>query len=265
MRRSLVAVTIVSSSALVVMSCSSGDAEPTAGGDPMEAATDDGASGDQQDGPPEPEWESLRGLAVEPGTYAYANGPFPMTLTTEVVTYDPSRGGDPYRVVYGEQFGTLGFDFPIEFADVSQLVTSEEDASSVNQFGEMFAGPVDVPDDFGAWIAGAAALEVVDEGTLGLADGSASWWDVQVSEPAAKCFVDDDADSDPCVILWPYLEDQDDRQIGNWVSPTARVYAVPNGSDPVMAIATGLGTDDPDEVTAWMTTADQIVSSLSLG
>ena len=92
-----------------------------------------------------------------------------MTFATTEATFDPSRGGDPYRVLLGDPYGGLVFDFPVNVADLSQLVTEGESGDE-----ELFAGPIDVPVDVGAWLDRAVALEIVNEGTLSLADGDAS-------------------------------------------------------------------------------------------
>lgn len=244
--------------ALVLSGCTSTDDEPEP------AATQDAAPSE------EPLDESAADdgelPTTEPGTYTYDNGPFPVTFTTTVPTIDPSGGNDPYRVLLGDPYGGLGFDFPVNVADLSQPVTAADDAESVTagSVDLLYAGPIDFPDDIGAWLEGAASLQIVDEGTLSLADGEASWWDVEVTEESAVCFADTPPDEDPCVILWPYLAEQEDRQIGDLVLVSARVYAIEFGSEPLMAVAGNGGTPE-EEVAGWLATTDEIVSSITLG
>jgi hypothetical protein len=200
------------------------------------------------------------GVPLEPGTYTYDNGPVPYTYTTSGTTLDETRGGDPYRVVLGVPYGALGFDFPVKVADLSEQVTPQESA------GEelVFAGPIEIPADIGRWLADAAALRVVDQGTLSRPDGTASWWDLEVSDPAARCFVEGPPPPRPCVVLWPYLDDEGDRQLGDWVLGSARLYAVETGAEPVLATAHIRG--GPQEAASdWLSTADEIVASMTVG
>ena len=138
-------------------------------------------------------------------------------------------------------------------------MTAEESADE-----ELSAGPIGFPGDVGAWLEGAVALEIVDRGSLSLADGDASWWDVEVSDPSARCFADSPPNDGPCVVLWPYLDEQDDRQIGEIVLGSRRVYAIEAGGEPLMASAGTDGTPE-EEVAGWLATTDQIVSSITLG
>lgn len=246
---------------LVMSGCSSAEDEPAAAAATQDVTTTDDAveaEGDYGGG-------DLP--TTEPGTFTYDNGPFPVTFTTTVPTIDPSQGGDPYRVLLGDPYGAFSFDFPVNVADLSQPVTSEESANveSVEAGSDdlLYSGPIDVPTDIGAWLEGAASLEIVDEGTLSLAGGDASWWDLEVTDPSAICFADTPPDEDPCVVLWPYLAEQNDRQIGDWVLDSARVYAIEFGSEPLMAVAGNGGTPD-EEVAGWLATTDEIVSSITL-
>lgn len=240
----------IACAALMLSACNSSNDDATSAAEPTEVATSEEPADDLRKYLP----------TIEPGTYTYTRGPFPVTYTTTEATYDPSKGGDPYRVLLGDPYGSLSFDFPVNVADLSQLVTAGEPA---NEQGELFAGPIDFPADIGAWLEGAVALEIVDQGTLSLADGDASWWDVEVSDPSARCFSDSPPDEDdPCVVLWPYLDEQDDRQIGEWVLGPRRVYAIEAGSEPLMVVA---GTDGTPEVVAgWLATTDAIVASFTL-
>ena len=123
---------------------------------------------------------------VMPTEVLYDNGPFPMTLTTTTVTLDGSRGGDPYRIIQGEPYGGLEFDFPASAADLTRQVTGEESATEgrADEF-LLYAGPIDFPTDIDGWLEGAVSLDVVDQGTLTRPDGEAAWWDLQVNDPAA--------------------------------------------------------------------------------
>ena len=239
----------------------SGSGEATPVDQPTdEVRVDDGTDDDAQ----APNAEE--GSVIEPGTYTYTNGPFPVTFTTTGTTYDPSRGGDPYRIVLGDPHGMLQLDFPVTVADLSQKVTAEEAAAGdaeESAVGELFAGPIDFPADIGAWLEGAVSLRVVEDGTLGLADGEASWWDIEVSDPSARCFLDVD---EPCVFLWPYPDDRDDpqiRQLGAPVFGSARVYAIEFGSAPLMVVASNRDVPD-EEVPGWLTTVDEIVATITL-
>ncbi len=225
-----------------------------------EATVDDGA--DEQEGAPPPN----RGSTVEPGTYAYDNGPFPITLTTTTVTLDGSRGGDPYRVIQGDPYGGLDFDFPATAADLTQQVTGEESAAEGRDDDFLlYDGPIDFPTDIDAWLEDAVSLDVVDQGSLTRPDGEAAWWDLQVTDPSATCFADDDTtDFPPCVVLWPYVDDQTDHQIGMWVSEPARLYAIETDAGPLMALATMRGGPQT-QLTDWLATTDEIVSSITVG
>ena len=241
--------TIACGAALMLSACDSGSSAATSGAELTEVATSEEPVDDLRKYLP----------ASEPGTYTYTRGPFPVTFTTTEATFDPSKGGDPYRVLLGDPYGDLVFDFPVNVADLSQLVTEGEPGDE-----ELFAGPIDFPADVGAWLEGAVALEIVDQGTLSLADGDASWWDIEVSDPSARCFSDSPpGEDDPCVVLWPYLDEQDDRQIGEFVLGPRRVYAIEAGSEPLMVVA-GTGGTPEEEVAGWLATTDEIVSSVTL-
>ena len=241
--------TIACGAALLLSACDSGSSAPTSGAEPTEVATSEAPADDLRKYLP----------TIEPGTYTYTRGPFPVTYTTTEATFDPSEGNDPYRVLLGDPYGELHFDFPVNVADLSQLVTADESAEEEL----LFAGPIEFPADIGAWLDGAVALEIVDQGTLSLADRDASWWDVEVSDPSARCFSDIRPDDDPCVVLWPWLDEQDDRQIGEWVVGPRRVYAIEAGSEPLMVMAGTDGTPEED-VAGWLATTDEIVSSFTL-
>lgn len=168
---SLVRAAATSAAVVLVLSgCTSAEGEPAAAATPDTTSSEepvDEAEADNADRP-----------TTEPGTYTYDNGPFPVTFTTTVPTIDPSQGNDPYRVLLGDPYGALSFDFPVNVADLSQPVTSadSENVESVTAGAVdlAYAGPIDVPTDIGAWLDGAASLEIVDGGTLTLADGDAS-------------------------------------------------------------------------------------------
>ena len=223
-----------------------------------EAAVDDGTN-------EAPAAEPNRGSPVQPGTYTYDNGPFPIALTTTTVTLDGSRGGDPYRVIQGEPYGGLSFDFPATAADLTVQVTGEDSATEGREDEFLlYVGPIDFPTDVDAWLEGAVSLDVVDQGTLSRPDGEAAWWDLQVSDPAATCFAGDDTTDDPpCVVLWSYVDDGTDHQIGMWVSEPARLYAIETDAGPLMALADMRGGPD-DGLTDWLATTDEIVSSITL-
>ena len=210
------------------------------------------------------------GSAVPAGTYTYDNGPFPVTLTTPVDTLDMSSGADPYRFIAGDPYGVLGFDFPATAADLSVQVTAEEPVDGavtrIDTPGEdlLLAGPIDFPADVGAWLEGAVSLEVVDQGSLSLPEGEASWWDVELSDPSATCIVDPPADSGACVVLWPYVDDGTEHQIGSLLLGPTRVYAIETGGETVMATADINGGPEAD-LPDWLATADEIVSSITLG
>jgi hypothetical protein len=179
-------------------------------------------------------------------------------VTYTVTTAASDGSGGDFRILYGDPYGSLDFNFPVNVADLSQLVTAEEAAGEQSL---LFVGPIDFPTDIGAWLDGAAALEIVDQGTLSIADGDASWWDVEVSDPSAECLADPPTD-EPCVILWPFLGDGD-RQIAQFVVGSARVYAIEAGTEPLMAVTRNDGTPE-DDVAAWLATTDEIVSSIIL-
>ena len=209
--------------------------------------------------------EPNRGSPVQPGTYSYDNGPFPITLTTTTVTLDGSRGGDPYRVIQGDPYGGLDFDFPATAADLTQRVTDEQSATEGRaDQALLYAGPIDFPTDLDAWLEEAVSLDVVDAGTLSRPDGEAAWWDLRVSDSAATCFADDDTtDIPPCVVLWPYVDDGTDHQIGMWVSEPARLYAIETDAGPLMALASMRGGPQA-QLADWLATTDEIVSSIEL-
>ena len=225
---------------------------------PTDEATVDNGTDDQLA-------EPNRGSPVEPGTYLYDNGPFPITLSTTVVTLDGSRGGDPYRIIQGDPYGGLEFDFPASAADLTEQVTGEESATEGRADEFLFyVGPVDFPTDIDGWLEGAVSLDVVDQGTLSRPDGEAAWWDLQVTDPAATCFAGDDTtDPPPCVVLWPYVDDGTDHQIGMFVLGSARLYAIETDTGPLMALADMRGGPE-DGLTDWLATTDEIVSSITL-
>ena len=203
-----------------------------------------------------------------------------MTITTTAATYDMSRGSDAYRVLVGElgdgedAYGFLTFDFPVTAADLTVLATAdgpihEIETSNSGVPDMLMAGPIDFPTDVGAWLDSAVSLDVVDQGTVSRPDGEAAWWDVELSEPSARCFPEDSVDGDeiPCVVLWPYLDGQDDRQIGEFVRDSARVYAIQDGDEPLMAVAyTGFNTPEApkEDLAVWVGTTDAIVSTITL-
>jgi hypothetical protein len=103
-------------------------------------------------------------------------------------------------------------------------------------------GPIDFPTDVGGWLASAVSLDVVDQGSVSRPDGDAAWWDVELSEPSARCFPEGSADvaESPCVVLWPFVEEKTelfDRQLGEFVTSSARVYAIQDGDEPLIAVA----------------------------
>lgn len=235
------------------------------GGDPApvdqptdEATVDDGT---EEQGGAQPN----RGATVQPGTYTYDNGPFPITLTTATVTLDGSYGADAHRIIQGDPYGGLEFDFPATAADLTQRI-AEQDAATDGRAAEdlVFAGPIDFPTDIDAWLEGAVSLEVVDQGSLTRPDGEAAWWDLQVTDPEALCFADENtADVPPCVVLWPYLDDQTDHQIGMWIVEPARLYAIETDTGPLMALASMRGGPGAG-LAEWLATTDEIVASITL-
>ncbi len=237
---------VACSAALLLSACDASNGDANSEAAPREVATSEAQAGDDRGTVP----------TVEPRTFTYANGPFPVTYTITTAAYDGS-GGD-FRILYGDPYGSLDFNFPVNVADLSQLVTAE---ATADEQSLLFAGPIDFPTDIGAWLDGAAALEIVDQGTLSIADGDASWWDVEVSDPSAKCLADPPTD-EPCVVLWPFLDDGD-RQIVQFVVGSARVYAIEAGTEPLMAVTRNDGTPEED-VAAWLATTDAIVSSIIL-
>lgn len=237
---------VACSAALLLSACNSSNADVNPEAEPTEVASSEAQAGDARGN-----------MTIAPGTHTYTKGPLPVTYTTTTTTFDGS-GGD-YRILYGDPYGSLDFNFPVNVADLSQLVAGEEAGGEQSL---LFAGPIDFPTDIGTWLDGAAALEIVDQGTLSIADGDASWWDVEVSDPSAKCLVDQPTD-EPCVVLWPFL-DSGDRQIVQFVVGSARVYAIEAGTDPLMAVTRNDGTPKED-VAAWLATTDEIVSSITLG
>jgi hypothetical protein len=236
-------------------------------GDPMPAGrpTEGVVPDDGEDtAPPNDE----AGVPIEPGTYTYPGGPFPVTFTTKEVWFDPSPEGDPHRFLLGDPVGTLQLDFPVTVSDLTQRVTPEAAADGVgdvdeSDVGELYAGPILLPDDIGAWLGGAASLRLVDEGTLALSEGEASWWDIEVSDPAARCFAGID---EPCVFLWTTAPQRDAlqvRQIGAPVFGSARVYSIDAGSTPLTLVA--MNRDVPDEDrNSWLAATDEIVATITL-
>ena len=257
----------------------SGSGEATPVDQPSdEVSVDDGTDNDVQPADPQ------LGSPTEPGTYTYERGPFPFTFTTTETTYDMSRGFDPYRILVGDLgdgndvYGYLTFDFPVTAADLTVLATAEGPIHQIETSDSgvpdmLMAGPIDFPTDVGAWLSSAVSLDVVDQGTVSRPDGNAEWWDVERSEPSARCFAEDSADGDdiPCVVLWPFLEEKTelfDRQIGEFVRSSARVYAIQDGDEPLIAVAF-VGGSDPTEppkedFERWVGTADAIVSTITL-
>lgn len=247
-RRTKALTALVGAGALVLSSCSPDALSESAETESTESATAEETPEDELP-PPNP----MEGTPVEAGTYTYEKGPFPVTLTTEETTYDMSRGGDPYRVIAMDPYGLLRLDFPVNAADLTQPPSEE-----TNEIGEYeVAGPIDFPDDIGAWLRDAIAFDIVDEGTLELADGEAAWWDLQLTDPDAACFA---SVVEPCVTLWPY---QDQRQIGGRFSGWTRLYAVETGEEPLMLQTDTLGISQED-LPAFLDTTDQIVGSITL-
>ena len=161
MRTAAAMVTIACCAALLLSACDSSDSGATSGAEPTEDPGDDQPQSalshraetallDRRDAE---EANAERGSTIAPGTYTYTNGPFPVTYTTTEATIDLSRGGDPYRILLGDPYGVLGFDFPVNVADLSQQVTAEDSADG--RF--LIAGPIDVPADTGAWLDGAVS------------------------------------------------------------------------------------------------------------
>ena len=254
-RKAQALTALAGAGALVLSSCGSDGSSESAESESTESAAAE-QTPEEEMPPPNPEEE---GTPVEAGTYTYERGPFPVTLSTEETTYDMSRGGDPYRVIATDSNGFLSLDFPINAADLTQPPSEETD-----EFGQYeVAGPIDFPDDIGAWLEDAIALDIEDEGTLELADGEASWWDLQVSDPDAACFADAPANP-PCVTLWPFLESEPERQVfpAN-VFDRARLYAVETGEEPLMLMAETRGVSEED-LPAFLDTTDQIVGSITL-
>ena len=185
-------------------------------------------------------------------------------------TFDPSFGNEPYRSLVGDPSGWLIFDFPLTVADLSQEATAEGPVHEFPQ-GEvdwLMAGPVDAPADVGAWLASAVSLDVVDEGTLSLAEGQAEWWDVEVSNSSARCF-EFPSDQDACVVLWPWPTSEElwARQGGTYVIGSSRLYAVDTGSDTLIAVAYARDLNSApapeEELARWLATTDGIVSSIT--
>jgi hypothetical protein len=147
-------------------------------------------------------------------------------------------------------------------------VTPEAAADGVgdvdeSDVGELYAGPVLFPDDVGAWLHGAVSLRVVDEGTLALSEGEASWWDIEVSDPAARCFAHID---EPCAFLWTTAPQRDSpqvRQIGAPVFGSARVYELDGGSAPLTLVATNQDVPDEDR-NDWLAATDAVVATITL-
>lgn len=238
--------TIACGAALLLSACDSSSSGATSQAEPTEVTASETPADD--DGGNDPQ--------IEPGTYTYTKGPFPFTYTTPETTIDPTNGQNLYQVLLGDPYGSLVFDFPVNAADLTQLVTEEESVDGPS----LSADPIDFPTDIGAWLDGAVALEIVDQGTLSLADGDVSWWDVEVSDPSARCFADYPVDG-PCVVLWPYVNEQ---TVGEVVLGSRRVYAIESGSVPLMASAGTDGTPEEDAA-GWLATTDEIVSSITLG
>ena len=118
------------------------------------------------------------------------------------------------------------------------------------------------PTDIDAWLEGALSLDVVDQGNLSRPD-AAAWWDLQVPDPAATCFAGDDTtDVPPCLVLWPYVDDQTDHQVGMSVLVPPRLDAVE--TDVVLMALADMCGGPESGLADWPATTDEIVSSLTL-
>jgi hypothetical protein len=279
--RNAVGLTVAAAAAVVagvvwgpgVVASLSGQGDVAPVGQPAERAGLDDGNSEQAAAEPN------SGASVEPGTYTYAGGgpfpaAFPYTFTTTVTTLDSSIGGGLYgRLVLGDPYGALEFDFPVVVADLSQLVTDEESATEGRAEEDLlYAGPLDFPAaglrdlrgvDVGAWLHGAAALDVVAAGTLNLSAGQVPWWDVEVSDSTAACVPDATADDPACVLLWPSLDGQDDPQIGLRVEGAARIYVIETTRGrPLVAVAQMRGGPE-DQTAGWLATTDEIVASIT--
>jgi hypothetical protein len=215
--------------------------------------------------------EPNSGTTVDPGTYTYAGdstfpAAFPYSFTTEVTTLDGSSGAGLYgRQVLGDPYGALEFDFPVVVADLTQSVTGPDSATEGRADQNLlYAGPLDFPTDIAAWLDDAVSLDVVDTGTLTLASGQAQWWDVEVTDPAAACLPEASTDDPPCVLLWPSSDGQDPPQIGLGVDGTTRIYAIPTDNGTLMAIAHLRNAGPSEALTDWLTTTDDIISSITV-
>lgn len=198
-------------------------------------------------------------VVLPPGTYRSSVSSVPVTFTTPD---EMTLLGAPVSLEPAEDSaldGALTIAQPDQVADLSPAITLQElqDAG-----GEPSGIPddrrIDVPDDVGAWLGDAEAIEIGQEGSTTVDGQPAPWWEVEMTGDDAACIPVPDAPA--CQSLWPGGPD-----VGTsgavFAGDLSRIWAVPAGDRTVLVVA-GTPAASPNGQ-QWFDTAEAVVASFS--
>lgn len=199
-------------------------------------------------------------VTLPPGTYRAATYHVPVTFTT---TDELTLFGRAVNLSADRQLANvLMVGQPDQVADLSPAISQEELADS-GEPGIPEDRLMELPDDVGAWLDDAEAIDIVGEGSTMVGGQEAPWWDVQLQHR-------DDIDlacgpqpnAPPCQPLWnPGPQVGDMAILGDDFRPWPhRIWAVQASDRTVLVQASAV----PDNTaSAWFDTAEDIVASFA--
>lgn len=198
-------------------------------------------------------------VPLPPGTYRSSMYPVPVTFTT---TDEVALFAVGVTLTSDTRFsGVLEVSQPDKVADLSRPISREDlkDAGQVNIPEDRL---IDMPDDIGAWLGNAAAIDIVSEGSTTVGGEQAQWWDLELQDRGdGELACQAEPGPPPCQGLWP-----DGPQTGGGgfvaANTVTRIWAVPAASRTVMVVALTQPPADESATSAWFDTAEQIVASL---
>lgn len=193
---------------------------------------------------------------LPPGTYRSSTYPVPVTFTT---TDELTLIGTAVELSADETFSTfLQLGQPDQVADLSPAISLQE-LQDTGAPGIPEDRLMDVPEDVGAWLDDATAIDIVNEGSTTIDGQEAPWWDVELQDGDLACSPQPNVP--PCQPLWPGGPQA--PQAGGPAAVVAstinRIWAAQSADRTVLVVAQA-----PADGTApaWFDTAEGIVASL---
>jgi hypothetical protein len=194
------------------------------------------------------------------GTYRSSTYHVPVTFTT---TDELMLIGSGVVLTSDDNFDTtLVIGQPDQVVDLSPAVTLQEFEDAGGR-----AIPVDrlidLPEDVGAWLDDAEAVDIVGEGSTTVNGQEAPWWDVELQDRDDGDLVcSPQPNVPPCQPLWvggPQVGDPGGIGDGFAWSRAHRIWAVKLADRTVLAVAEA----PPDDSASWLDTSEDIVASLT--